>query len=670
MNQRLSASKMGWAVAKQCFALLVASQLALGSLYANPNSFPEHHDGRTASPIKHVIIIIGENRTFDHVFATYKPWNPFERVSNLLSKGIIKEDGSKGPNYALSAQYNPVTASGFQLNPTTAKTVYTNIPPPEAGGHEFASDTAPAPFVTAAVADADEPDLEPSYEPFLLTGATGLVGGTVDTRIDNVYTLGEGVFQLTPGVKYDDYSASPVHRFYQMWQQLDCDVTKATKANPSGCQSDLFPWVETTIGAGSNGNPIPTALNTGEGSTSMAFYNMQHGDVPYFKSLADEFTINDNFHQSVMGGTGANHIMFGFGDAIWYSDGNGNALTPPANQIENPNPQTGTNNWYDQDGYSGGSYTACADLSQPGVAPVVNYLESLPRPIEAHCDATHYYLLNNYNPGFVGNGQTVPQAAAAYIATFPPAEQPIVAAELAGTIAFTIPPSSVRHIGDVLNDAHVSFTYFGEGWNSYQTDPLEQNLNDKYCTICNPFQYATDIMTNTEQRTTHIADTTALYADIAANTLPEVSIVKPSGYTDGHPASSKLDLFEGFCKKIIDQLKSQPELWEHTAVFITFDEGGGYYDSGYVQPVDFFGDGTRIPLIVVSPYSRGGHVNHSYGDHVSLDKFIERNWRLPSITGRSRDNLPNPRTSFDNPYVPLNSPAIGDLFDLFDFPRW
>jgi hypothetical protein len=52
-----------------------------------------------------------------------------------------------------------------------------------------------------------------------------------------------------------------------------------------------------------------------------------------------------------------------------------------------------------------------------------------------------------------------------------------------------------------------------------------------------------------------------------------------------------------------------------------------YYDSGYIQPLDFFGDGTRIPLIIVSPFAQGGHVSHSYSDHVSLVKFIERNWK-------------------------------------------
>ena len=168
-------------------------------------------------------------------------------------------------------------------------------------------------------------------------------------------------------------------------------------------------------------------------------------------------------------------------------------------------------------------------------------------------------------------------------------------------------------------------------------------------------------------RNAHIQDTDNLYEDIKDGNLPAVSIVKPSGLVDGHPASSKLDLFEGFSKKIVDAVKANPSLWADTAIFITFDEGGGYYDSGYVQPVDYFGDGTRIPLIVVSKYSTGGHISHEYSDHVSILKFIERNWGLKTITRRSRDNFPNPITTADNPYVPVNGPALGDLFSLFSF---
>ena len=69
------------------------------------------------------------------------------------------------------------------------------------------------------------------------------------------------------------------------------------------------------------------------------------------------------------------------------------------------------------------------------------------------------------------------------------------------------------------------------------------------------------------------------------------------------------------------------------------DEGGGYYDSGYVQPLDYFGDGTRIPMIVVSPFSKGGHISHTYTDHVSVLKFIEANWNVAA------DHRAQPRQS-------------------------
>lgn len=117
----------------------------------------------------------------------------------------------------------------------------------------------------------------------------------------------------------------------------------------------------------------------------------------------------------------------------------------------------------------------------------------------------------------------------------------------------------------------------------------------------------------------------------------------------------------------MDEVKKNPKLWKDTAIFITFDEGGGYYDSGYVQPLDYFGDGTRIPMIVVSPYTKGGHIAHEYADHVSILKFIEANWGMETVSTRSRDNYPNPIATADNPYVPVNSPSIDDLFSLFNF---
>ncbi|MDA8250304.1 MAG: alkaline phosphatase family protein [Rhodospirillales bacterium] len=626
---------------RACVSLaVVAAQAAAPAMAATPGA----NDGNTATPIKHVIYIIGENRSFDHVFGLYKP-RAGETISNLLSKGILNADGTPGPNFSRAAQYQ-ASDTGSYANSPQITGPYAKLPPVLTdGAPSKASDTNPPPFATrAAAAKADDGVLSQDIGE-LTTGATGLPARAIDTRIANAAAPANGPYPLTGNggtLTYDDYASSPVHRFYQMWQQMDCSIAHATADNPSGCLNDLFPWVEVTVGAGSNGRPQPQGFNdqsTGEGATSMGVYNVNHGDMPYFKYLADTYTLADNYHQAIAGGTGANHIALGTGDAIWYSDGKGNPATPPANQIENPDPQAGTNNFYKQDGYSGGSYSACADASQPGVGAVVDYLASM--KVRANCEQAHYYLLNNYNPGYFGDGTVDAKDT------------------------YTIPPSSVRNIGDELLAAKISWRYYGEGWNAYVKNP--SGGPNPYCNICNPFQYSTSIMTNAAVRQEHIRDTTDLYADLANGTLPAVSIVKPGGLNDGHPASSKFDIFESFVHKIINQLQANPKLWADTAVFITVDEGGGYWDSGYIQPLDFFGDGTRIPLLVVSPFSRGGHVAHAYGDHASFLKFVEANWDLAPITARSRDNLPNPRTRRDNPYVPVNGPAISDLMPMFHF---
>ncbi|EEA02438.1 phosphoesterase [Burkholderia sp. H160] len=629
-----------------------AIALALGTTFycavADSQSQPATDpSSTTATPIQHVIVIVGENRTFDHVFGAYQP-REHETISNLLSKGIITADGAPGPNFSLAAQYtakanNP---SRFEASPGS-KQPYSVLPAPNTGSAPTAaSDASPPPFATIATAQAAEGyALNPHDLVHLTTGATGLPNDVPDTRFgSNLYNLPNGPYQISRvGPNYDQYMNSPVHRFYQNWQQADCNVEHKTSDNPSGCKMDLVAWVEVTIGAGSNGKSQAANFNdqtTHEGATALGFYNVNSGDMQYFTELARHYTISDNYHQPVMGGTGANSIMIGTADALYYTDGNGNATTPPQNEIENPRPMSGTNNWYQQDGYSGGTYSNCSDPKQPGVGAIRHYLGTLPYHPDPNCAANTYYLLNNYNPGYYGDGSV-------------------------NTSTFTIPPSPVRTIADTLLAKGISWKYYGEGWNAFVANP--NSPTNVYCNICNPFLYETAIMTNPALVSAHLQDTPNLYSDITNGTLPAVSFVKPGGLLDGHPASSKFGLYEGFVRKIIDSVQANPKLWASTAIFITTDEGGGYYDSGYIQPLDFFGDGPRIPLIVVSPYSRGGHVVHEYSDHVSLVKFIERNWSLQPITSRSRDNLPDPVQRSSNPYVPVNAPAIDDLFSAFQF---
>jgi phospholipase C len=217
-------------------------------------------------------------------------------------------------------------------------------------------------------------------------------------------------------------------------------------------------------------------------------------------------------------------------------------------------------------------------------------------------------------------------------------------------------------IGDLLSAKNIPWKYYGGGYNVSGTGTP---LDGLYCNICNPFEYQ---LNYPAMRADHMRDVTDLFVDLKKGTLPAVSYVKPDGLMDGHPASSKFDLFEAFVDNIIFPAQSNKEQWKETAIFVTVDEGGGYYDSGFIQPVDFFGTGPRIPMIAVSPFSTGGHVKHSYAEHSSFVKFVERNWTLnETLSDRSRDNLPNPKLNDENPYVPENMPAIGDLFDMFNF---
>src|SRR5207248_28674 len=161
----------------QHFALL-ASLFAL--LTNNFNAFAEDHkpvhkdkatEIKTESPIKHVIVLIGENRTFDHVFATYMPKRG-ETVSNLVSKGIINPDGTPGPNFSLAQQFEatkPFHTDYFVSLAADQKKSYKILPEPTLN---FALLTPHFPPGTPnSILAAVEPSLEPQDLNLLTTGA-------------------------------------------------------------------------------------------------------------------------------------------------------------------------------------------------------------------------------------------------------------------------------------------------------------------------------------------------------------------------------------------------------------------------------------------------------------------------------------------------------------------
>lgn len=593
-------------------AAAVASALALSN-------------GPTTTPIQHVIVVVGENQTFDGLFGGYVAPSG-QTVKNLLSQGIINADGSPGPNFALAQQSQGATQTAYTLQPTRAS-AYATLPQPEQIGivnlQTFGTGTG--------VADTRFPANLPNG-PF---------------QISKYVPYAQEITQLEPfGLTLFTMTGDPVHRFFQMWQQTGGDNSK----------HDMFTWVAATVGQGGDTSGI-TPSNPSQGGELMGFMNMSTGDAPYFQSLAQTYAISDNYHQSIMGGTGANFFSIATADSPFFNNA-GAVATPPANQIENPNPMSGTPNFYTQDGYEGGSYVNCSDASQPGVKPILDYLAA--RHVAANCDAGKYYLVNNYNPGYDLNGNV----------------QPI------GPNNFNYPPQTVPTIAEALAAKNVSWKWYTGGRESGDLTGETQLLetvdslppaqaaaaaqSTQYNNIGDPLVASQKVMTTASLRS-NLVGLTTFNNDVKNGTLPAVSFVVPKNLDSGHPGYSAPATYETFLKTLIGNVQANPTLWAHTAIVITTDEGGGHFDSGAIQNLDFFGDGPRIPMLVVSPYARKGAVDHTYADHGSVLKFIERNWRLQPLSARSRDRLPNPVGTAQSVYLPVNTTSIGDLMSMFSF---
>jgi phospholipase C len=171
-----------------------------GQYAAVPNA---NNDSNTATPIQHVIIVIGENRAFDHIYRTYTTKSG-DKILNLLSEGIVGADGSLGPHFVRAQQFTTSAQTSYFISvPKAGKTAYKTLPAPTLNGApNTASATAP-PFtgLPDMLLAALEPSLEPADLFLLTTGATGAAGP--DLRITNDSSLPNGPFQLTgPNLSY------------------------------------------------------------------------------------------------------------------------------------------------------------------------------------------------------------------------------------------------------------------------------------------------------------------------------------------------------------------------------------------------------------------------------------------------------------------------------------
>ncbi len=192
-------------------------------------------------------------------------------------------------------------------------------------------------------------------------------------------------------------------------------------------------------------------------------------------------------------------------------------------------------------------------------------------------------------------------------------------------------PYTFPNVADQLSAANL-------GWGVFQ-----QGFGD--CTVFmgihNPFQFFTST-----HDSSNVQDYSSFASEAQNDILPAFSLIIPDSKHDMHPGSAPITNAIDFVQTLVQQVQASP-VWNSTAIIVTFDTGGGWYDHVYPPTVDAQGLAFRVPTLVISPYAKKDYVSHVVMDHVSILKLIQWNWTLPSLNARNAQS--------------------GDMFDMFDF---
>jgi phospholipase C len=148
-----------------------------------------------------------------------------------------------------------------------------------------------------------------------------------------------------------------------------------------------------------------------------------------------------------------------------------------------------------------------------------------------------------------------------------------------------------------------------------------------------PFVYFANYADGTPGRAAHLKDETDFVAAAQAGMLPAVSFVKPVGIYNEHPNYTDVYSGELHTKTLIDAVRNGPN-WHDTAIIVTYDENGGFWDHVPPAKLDRWGRGTRIPAIVISPFAKRGSVDSTVYDTTSILALIEHRFGLQPLGTR------------------------------------
>ncbi|GAB3028347.1 acid phosphatase [Niabella terrae] len=196
-----------------------------------------------------------------------------------------------------------------------------------------------------------------------------------------------------------------------------------------------------------------------------------------------------------------------------------------------------------------------------------------------------------------------------------------------------LPSQNMPTIGDKLTEKGVSWAWYSEGW-----DNAVAGKKNNFAYNHEPFLYFDNYQEGKPGRA-HMKDQNDFLQAARAGNLPAVSFVKPGGGNDEHPGSSDVYSSEQLAVELINAVLEGPQA-KDALVILTYDEFGGYFDHVKPPVIDRWGPGSRIPAIVIGPFAKKGHVDHSQYETVSILSFIEHRWGIEPLAERDRKANP------------------------------
>jgi len=339
------------------------------------------------------------------------------------------------------------------------------------------------------------------------------------------------------------------------------------------------------------------AAATDAGGLVMGYYD--GSQLPMWK-WAQEYTLADNFFMGAFGGSYLNHV--------WLIC----ACTP----VDRDAPQS-----------------LRAQIDERG------WLKTKPTSAPSVLTAAPEFLSGTVTP----DGYSVNT-------TQPPYQPSIVPPAKGGDPRFTdpakhaLPPQTLTTIGDTLSAKGVSWVWYSGAWDDAVKDGMQppeakrvvinyrEPGGQNFITHHQPFNYFARFAPGTPDRAEHLRDEKDLVAGIERGVLPQVVFYKPQGSLNEHPGYADVLSGDAHIADLIAKIRASP-LWATSAIIVTYDENGGFWDHVAPPKGDRWGPGTRIPAMIISPHAKRHHVDHTQYDTTSILKFITKRFDLAPLPG-------------------------------------